>query len=177
MSSGSSDSESISKCEFEATSESDKEFIGGCYNNQSKYSQEEIDKMKERNGSVSEKEGPKEDDTRLGNTRCTCKNRKFYEKMNTESCRSCQEDALLLGGKVENIECVTQNADFPILYLSKTVLQTAWHFGIYKQISKSTLPLISSYFNLLCTLWARGNKSFSGLHSPNVYSCSLSEQN
>ena len=54
MSSGSSDSESISKCEFEATSESDKEFIGGCYNNQSKYSQEEIDKMKERNGSVSE---------------------------------------------------------------------------------------------------------------------------
>ena len=40
----------------------------GCYNNESEYSQVEIDKMKEKNRSVSEKEGSKEDDTRLGNT-------------------------------------------------------------------------------------------------------------
>ena len=126
MSSGSSDSESISECEFETTSESDKESIRGCYNNEPEYSQEEIDKMKEKNGSVSEKEGSKEDDTRLGNTTwCTCKNCKFYENMNTESCRCCQEDAPLLGGKLENIECVTQNADFAILCLSKPVLETA----------------------------------------------------
>ena len=46
MSSGSSDSESISECEFETTSESDKESIRGCYNNEPEYSQEEIDKMK-----------------------------------------------------------------------------------------------------------------------------------
>ena len=68
MSSGSSNSESISECEFETTSESDKESIRGCYNNESEYSQVEIDKMKEKNRSVSEKEGSKEDDTRLGNT-------------------------------------------------------------------------------------------------------------
>ena len=97
MSSGRSDSESISECEFETTSESDKEFVRGCYNNEPKYSKEEIDKMKK---SVSEKEGSKEDgDTRLCNTTwCTCKNCKFYENMNTESCRCCQEDAPLLGG-------------------------------------------------------------------------------
>ena len=47
MSSGSSDSESISECEFETTSESDKQSIRGCYNNEPEYSQEEIDKMKE----------------------------------------------------------------------------------------------------------------------------------
>ena len=126
MSSGSSDSESISKCEFETTSESDKESIRGCHNNKPKYSQEEIDKMKEKNGNFSEKEGSKQDDTRLGNTTwCTCKNCKFYENMNTESCRCCQEDAPLLGGKLENIECATQNADFAILCLSKPVLETA----------------------------------------------------
>ena len=88
MSNGSSDSESISECEFETTSESDKESIRGCYNNEPKYSQQEIDKMKEKNESVSEKKGSKEDDTRLGNTtQCTCKNCKFYENMNTESCK------------------------------------------------------------------------------------------
>ena len=42
MSSGCSNSESISKCELETTSESDKESIRGCYNNESEYSQEEI---------------------------------------------------------------------------------------------------------------------------------------
>ena len=110
MSSGSSDSESISECEFERTSQSEKETIRGCYNNESEFSQEEIDKIKEKNGNVSEKEGSKEDDTRLGNTMwCTCKNCKFYENMNIEFCRCCQEDAPLLGGKLENIECVTQN--------------------------------------------------------------------
>ena len=84
MSSGSSNSESISKCEFETTSESDKQSIRVCYNNEPKYSQEEIDKIKEKNRSVSEKEGSKEDDTRLGNiTWCTCKKCKFYENMNT----------------------------------------------------------------------------------------------
>ena len=78
MSSGNSDSESVSKCEFETTSESDKESIRGCYNNESEYSQEEIDRMKEKNGSVSEKQGSKENDTRLGNTTwCTCKNCKL----------------------------------------------------------------------------------------------------
>ena len=46
MSSGRSDSESISECEFETISESDKESIRGCYNNEPEYSQEEIDKMK-----------------------------------------------------------------------------------------------------------------------------------
>ena len=126
MSSGSSDSESISECEFETTSESDKESILGCYNNEPEYSQEEIDKMEEKNGSVSEKEGSEEDDTRLSNTTwCTCKNCKFYENMKTESCRCCQEDALLLGGKLENIECVMQNVDFAILCLSKPSLETA----------------------------------------------------
>ena len=124
MSSGRSDSESISECELETTSESDKEFIRGCYNNEPKYSREETDKMKK---SVSEKEGSKEgDDTRLCNTTwCTCKNCKFYENMNTEWCRCCQEDAPLLGGKLENIECAMQNADFAILCLSKPVLETA----------------------------------------------------
>ena len=120
MSSGSSDSESISKCKFEATSESGKESICDCCNIEPEYSEEEIDKTKEKNGSVSEKEGSKED-----TTWCTCKNCKFYENMNTESCRCCQEDAPLLGGKLENIECVTQNADFAILCLSKPVLATA----------------------------------------------------
>ena len=52
MSSERSDSESINECEFETTSESDKEFIRGCYNNEPKYSQGEIDKMKR---SVSQK--------------------------------------------------------------------------------------------------------------------------
>ena len=116
MPSGGSDSESTSECKFETTSESDKESIRGCYNNEAEYSQEEIDKMKEKNGSVSDKEGSKEDDTRLGNTTwCTCKNYKIYDNINTESCRGCQEDAPLLGRKLENIECVTQNADFGIL--------------------------------------------------------------
>ena len=45
--------------------------------------------------------------------------------MNKESCRCCQEDTTLLGGKLENIECVTQNVDFAILCLSKLVLATA----------------------------------------------------
>ena len=90
MPSGGSDSESTNECEFEKTSESDKESIRGCYNNEAEYSQEEIDKMKEKNGSVSEKEGSKED-----TTWCTCKNCKFYENMNTESCRCCQEDTPL----------------------------------------------------------------------------------
>ena len=90
MPSGGSDSESTSECKFETTSESDKESIRGCYNNEAEYSQEEIDKMKEKNGSVSEKEGSKED-----TTWCTCKNCKFYENMNTESCRCCQEDTPL----------------------------------------------------------------------------------
>ena len=53
MSSRSSDSEIISQCEFETTSELGKESISGCYNNE--YSHEEIDKMKEKNGSVSKK--------------------------------------------------------------------------------------------------------------------------
>ena len=119
MSSGSSDSESISKCKFEATSESGKESICDCYNIETEYSQEEIDKMKEKNGSVSEKEGSKED-----TTWCTCKNCKFYEDMNTESCRCYQEDAALLGNKLGNIKCVTQNADFTILCLGKLVLET-----------------------------------------------------
>ena len=126
MSSGSSDSESISKCEFDTTSESDKESIRGCCNNEPACSQEELDIMKEKNGILSEKEGFKEGDTRLGNTTwCTCKNCKFYENMNTESCRCYQEDAPPLFGKLENIECITQNADFAILYLSKPVLKTA----------------------------------------------------
>ena len=56
MSSGSSDSESINECEFETTSESDKESIRGCCYNEPEYSQEEIDKMKEKNESVSKKE-------------------------------------------------------------------------------------------------------------------------
>ena len=44
----------------------------------------EIDKMKKKNGSVSEKDNSKEDDTRLGNaTWCNCKNCNFYENMNT----------------------------------------------------------------------------------------------
>ena len=116
MSSGSSDSESIRECEFETTSESDKESTCGCYNNEPEYSQEEIDKIKEKNGSVSEKEGSKEDDTKLGNTTwCTRKNCTFYENMNIESCRCCQEDAPLLGGKLENIECETQNAEMKLL--------------------------------------------------------------
>ena len=68
MSSGSSDSQSISECEFETTSESDKDSASGCYNNEPEYSQEEIDKMKEKNGTVSEQGGSKEDDNRLGNT-------------------------------------------------------------------------------------------------------------
>ena len=86
MSSGSSDSETISKSRFETTSKSDKESICGCYNNEPEYSQEEIEKMKERNGRASEKEGCKEDDARLGNTTsCTCENCQFYENMNTES--------------------------------------------------------------------------------------------
>ena len=42
MSSGSSDSESVSECEIERTSESDKESIRGCYNNEPEYSQKEI---------------------------------------------------------------------------------------------------------------------------------------
>ena len=126
MSSGNSDSEIISECEFETASESEEESIRCCSNNEPKYSQEEIDKMKEKNGSYSEKEGSKEDETRLGNTTwCTCKNCKFYENMDTESCRSCQEDAPRLGGKLENIKCVTQNPDFAILCLSKPVLETA----------------------------------------------------
>ena len=45
--------------------------------------------------------------------------------MNVESCRFCQEDAPLLGDKLENVERVTQNADFGILCLSKSVLETA----------------------------------------------------
>ena len=74
---------------------------------------------------MSSRSGDLEDDTRLGNTTwCTCKNCKFYENMNRESCRCCQEDPLL-GGKLENVECVTQNADFAILCLSKPVLETA----------------------------------------------------
>ena len=73
-SSGSSDSESISDCEFETTSESDKESIHGCCNNEPMYSQEKIDKMKEKSGSVSEKEGSKEDDNKVRSTTwCTCK--------------------------------------------------------------------------------------------------------
>ena len=64
--------------------------------------------MKEKNVYVSEKEGSKEDSTRLGNTAWfTYKNCTFYENMITESCRCCQEDAPLLGGNLENIECVT----------------------------------------------------------------------
>ena len=51
MSSGNSDSEIISECEFETTSESEEESIRCCSNNEPKYSQEEIDKMKEKNGS------------------------------------------------------------------------------------------------------------------------------
>ena len=126
MSSGSSDSESIRECECETTSESDKDSTSGCDNNEPEYSQEEIDKMKGKNGTVSEQGGSKEDDTRLGNTTCcTCKNCKFYENMNTESCRCCQEDAPLLGVQLENIECVTQNVDFAILSLSKPGLETA----------------------------------------------------
>ena len=42
MSSGSSDSQSISEFKFETTSESDKGSIRGCYNNEPEYSQEEI---------------------------------------------------------------------------------------------------------------------------------------
>ena len=42
MSSGSSDSESISECEFKTISESDKESIRGCYNNEPEYSQEGV---------------------------------------------------------------------------------------------------------------------------------------
>ena len=83
MSGGSSDSESNSECEFQRISESDRETIRGCYNNETEYSQEEIHKMKEKNGRVSEKEGSKEEDTRLGNTTwCTCENFKSYENMN-----------------------------------------------------------------------------------------------
>ena len=46
MSSGSSDSESISECEFDTTSESIYD------NNEPEYLQEKIDKMKQKNGSV-----------------------------------------------------------------------------------------------------------------------------
>ena len=96
MASGSSDSESISDCEFETTSESDKESIHGCCNDEPEYSQEKIDKMKEKNGSVSEKEGSKEDDNELRSTTwCTCKS------------SADAVDAPLLAGKLENIECVT----------------------------------------------------------------------
>ena len=126
MSSRSCDSESIRECKFETASESDKGSICGCYNNEPKYSQEEIDKMKKMNRSVSKKEGSKEVHTRLGNKIwCTCKNCKFYENMNTKSYRCCQEDAPLLGGKMENIKCVTRNVDFAILCLCKPVLETA----------------------------------------------------
>ena len=85
MSSGSSDSESISECEFETFSESDKKSIRAYYNYEPEHSQEDIDKIKEKNGSVSEKEGSREDDTRLGNTTwCTCKNCKFCENVNEQ---------------------------------------------------------------------------------------------
>ena len=39
--------------------------------------------------------------------------------MDTESCRCCQEDAPLLVGKLENIEYITQNANFTNLCLNK----------------------------------------------------------
>ena len=42
MSSGSSDSESISECEFETTSESDEGSICGFYNNGPEYSQKKL---------------------------------------------------------------------------------------------------------------------------------------
>ena len=45
MSSGSSDSESISECEFETSSESDKKSIRAYYNYEPEYSQEDIDKI------------------------------------------------------------------------------------------------------------------------------------
>ena len=74
------------KAKFETTSESDNESIRGRYNNEPEYSQEEIGKIKEKNGSVSEKEGCKENDTRLGNTICcTYKNCKFYESISADS--------------------------------------------------------------------------------------------
>ena len=86
MSSGSSDSETISKWKFETISKSDKESICGCCYNELQYSQEEILKRKENNGSASEKEASKEDDAKLGNTiNCACKNWNFYMNMNTES--------------------------------------------------------------------------------------------
>ena len=85
--------------------------------------------------------------------------------MNIESCRCCQEDAPLLGGKLENIECAMQNADFAILCLSKPVLETACiRTRSYNKkfidilvstnkLSKSTLPLINSCFNFnLCSM-------------------------
>ena len=101
MSSESSDSESISECKFKTFSESDKESTRGCYNNDPECSQEEINKMKERNGTVSEQGGSKEDDTRLGNTTwCTCKNCKFehmnMNNMNIESCRCCQVSSWII---------------------------------------------------------------------------------
>ena len=95
--------------------------------------------MKEKNGSVSEKEGSKEDDTMLGNTIwCTCKNCTFYENMNTDSCRCYYEDAPLLGGKLENMECVTQIAFclLPFVILPVVFVHLyAWQVGILINVS------------------------------------------
>ena len=48
MSSGSSDSESIRECEFETTSESDKESTRGCYNNEPSIHRKKLIKSKKR---------------------------------------------------------------------------------------------------------------------------------
>ena len=74
--------------------------------------------MKEKNGNVSEKEGSKEDDTMLRNTIwCICQNCTFYENMNTDSCRCYYEDAPLLGGKLENMECVLPFVVLPVVFV------------------------------------------------------------
>ena len=61
------------------------------------------------------------------------KNCKFYENMNTDSCRFYHEDVPLLGGKLENMEYVTQNAFCLLHFVVPPVVFVhlyAWQVGI-----------------------------------------------
>ena len=108
---------------FENSSAHENEEIFYGYGNE--YSSRELEAMKfDCSEDIGSSEENKSDSSRLENLHwCTCE--KCLIMLTLMELKCCCECRSLLNGKLAGVKCITLNKDFIILYINKTVLNTA----------------------------------------------------
>ena len=66
------------------------------------------------------------DSSRLENLHwCSCQKCVIGLTMTLEEAKCCREIINLLGKKIDGLKCITENEDFEVLCINRTVLETA----------------------------------------------------